>query len=350
MQILTDHPQDWSYRTPGSLIGGVIGNPIDDHPEGGRHIGHPGLQKGEPIPGGQANGSYMDHRGKVHDVYIDAAGVPWFIAENAFTYVPMAYMTASEWEAAFDPIVHEIDVDDPEDDIIQTDLNAAFETSERFKKNMRERAQRMKAKINEDRRLERAQHFLDVNHPAYRLREYTQEQMAMPPEQSHKRTLEDPLDFQSPPKRQKTSFKDLSELKRPQLSIVIPPPRELLEFSTIPGEGNIPVEDLPQGFPGTENRVEVDLNPFHRNVGPLNTVSSLSEAVNDSKESLAAWRHDIAYSAAQTTQDVIDADNAFIWELDQIPPEERGFAWYIYRNAINSGVGQIWHKVRPRKN
>lgn len=299
----------------------------------------------------------MDRLGNIHEVYIDNAGVAWFVREDPFTNAPKAYLTVQQWDSFFEPTIDVQEEDDTNEESVEV-LTEGQVAWNNFKNQQRARAQARTARLNEDRRVDRQQAVLDENHPVNQRTQLIDpnlnpQPLMSPPTRKRVRAIADlqdtPYETRLMPnaKKVKESPATFAELEQ---SRNVPPQEEFKEFLAIPGKRPIGVQDLPQGFPGTENRLVYDINPFHRNVGPDNTISSLSEAYASGPESVAAWRHDLAYTAAETAADAQRADEQFLEELQNIPPENRGFLWKLYHDTIAAGAAKLkWIATNNKK-
>jgi len=120
--------------------------------------------------------------------------------------------------------------------------------------------------------------------------------------------------------------------------------QNLLALIDVPGNVPLPLAALPKGTPGTQHRKEWDMKWLGVvNAGPGNTVSSFDEAVADGPIAVAAWIHDIQVSAAANAAERKQADIDFIDFLDQVPPIKRDGAWHVAREAIASGIQNIYY-------
>jgi len=123
-------------------------------------------------------------------------------------------------------------------------------------------------------------------------------------------------------------------------SINYAPAEELLQVLETIGNAPLSASGVPQGYPETRGRVESwALGTGFRNAGPMNTVSSYSEAIARGAVDTAAYYHDLRYDAAQNTADLHAADTQFIQDMEAIPPAERDYRWYTAVAAIRAGLG-----------
>lgn len=287
------------------------------------------------------NATFRDVTGRTHQVHQDSLGVFWMLSDyQTGGGQRQAQITVDQWNHQFQE-----DLQPDDDSDIEMDTSAPQMMAQEFREQIeRERARkRLRAKHKNDR---------DTPLPIYTPPQIDSRALVIPPGSEtsgdkRKRlerleSLGKKLNLDESP----ASFQELEQHR--VMSKRFKPGDIFRHYIEIPGKRVRDPDAIPQGFPGTENRIERHtFNPV-LNVGPANTVSSYTEAVANGPLSVAAWRHDIAYDSADTEQDVRDADTRFLAELLMIPEIQRDTFWHIAYNAIAAGSGRIWWKLYPR--
>lgn len=291
--ILTDAPQEWEYTlqlndmddeedmNPDEPVHDVDMDPVERPPGAPRPLQPPPTQ-GPPSSGGQPipdtyyptkgrqvypNGSFEDIMGKRFDIYTDSMGVTW-ILEDREIGLPEAIMTIDEWNHQYEGAeIIENDSDDEElMEIAEFQQAVEANANQRVDPDSYQEWQKKLERAKHRRRL-KVQNENERRGGGLRL--------------DDERPLKKPLDT---PITKKEILEQLSRTETPQRRF-----RRWLD--DVPGskalEGSsIPSDILPK------RRTEWDFNPWVRNLGPFNTVSSYDEAVAGGPLSVAAWRHD----------------------------------------------------------
>lgn len=289
-----------------------------------------GAHKGEWV---KPNSSFVDLIGRKHNVYKDAMGIHWILSDHeSYSGQRQCLKTVDDWNHQFQALLQpQDDQEDEEEQPQQVSAEALYQFRDYIQREKEKR--RLRARI---------QNEMDSPFPKF----------------------ESPPQVNRNPAEKRKAMLDLAEevlkkhnIDESPISITQIPilahrvqskrhkPGDVFEkYVMIPGK-KITYNGTPQGFPGTEGRIEKHtFNPV-LNLGPGNTVSSYDEAVANGPLSVAAWTHDIAYDGAESEQDLINADTVFLGDLLMIPEAQRDALWYIAYEAINAGTGRIWNKI-----